>query len=92
MDFPDAPTLAPPLTYRLLAFVVRADMTLLACLLLAVSAVASPTPPDLVARWDHSALGSQAPTDAQEATAGRYATLIALHGAPTPLAKPRVQS
>ncbi|BGO93746.1 Deoxycytidine monophosphate (dCMP) deaminase [Rhodotorula toruloides] len=55
-------------------------MTLLACLLLAVSAVASPTPPDLVARWDHSALGSQAPTDAQEATAGRYATLIALHG------------
>ncbi|BGP34185.1 Deoxycytidine monophosphate (dCMP) deaminase [Rhodotorula toruloides] len=55
-------------------------MTLLACLLLAVSVAASPTPPDLVARWDHSALGSQAHTDAGQASPGRYATLIALHG------------
>ncbi|BGP02153.1 Deoxycytidine monophosphate (dCMP) deaminase [Rhodotorula toruloides] len=55
-------------------------MNLLACLLLAVSAAASPTPPDLVARWDHSALGSQAPTDTEHSSSGRYATLIALHG------------
>lgn len=55
-------------------------MTLIAYLLLITAAAASPTPPDLVPRWDHSALGSQTPIDAESAAAGRYATLIALHG------------